>query len=135
MAIQRDLTLISITKLNLLYLKLHIIFSFYFYLKPLLQLSFLKPLACNWELYYVLLFVLVYNSLLYPFSRIFYYYQNDCCINRLMTRFIIFSIFLYISLVFLKPLSRKRASNLGCLFFLFGFSKVKIYFQSNQISN
>jgi len=78
--------LLSLNNKHLLsYIKLYIMSNFFFYLKPLLLLSPLEPLACNWELvlhivtcssiqfpfalfYCILLFVLVYNLLLYSYT-------------------------------------------------------------------
>ena len=51
-------------QLNLFYLKLYIIFSFIFYLKPSLQLSLLEPLAHNLEL---VPHIIVCPSVQFPF--------------------------------------------------------------------
>ena len=49
----------------LFYLELCIISNFSFYLKPSLQLSSLKPLACNWEL---VPHLIVCPSVQFPFA-------------------------------------------------------------------
>ena len=77
--------------------KLHFYFLISFWYSHFLLLP-TNPLAHNWELSLSLLLACYSKHLFCPFQcKIPYHYQTNCCIYRLMTRFIIFVDFFCIS--------------------------------------